>query len=125
MQLPGHSVSALKQTLGCGTFALTWVPGSESLYVHGDKADKNVTVSGTELFSFGAGEFVKQAQASDVMGDHEGRWIAFGLNANSFVILEGQKTRPDNLKTLSVLGQASWRFQIFNNLKKASSSCIY
>ena len=53
--------------------------------MHGDKADKNVTVSGTELFSFGAGEFVKQAEASDVMGDHEGRWIAFGLNGDSFV----------------------------------------
>ena len=77
--------------------------------MHGDKADKNVTVSGTELFSFGAGEFVKQAEASDVKGDHEGRWIAFGLNGDSFVILEGQKTLPDHLKTLSVLGQATWR----------------
>ena len=57
--------------------------------------------SGTELFSFGSGDYAKDSEGADVMSDtsETGRWIQYKFTDTAEqVILEKQRKIPEHLE---------------------------
>eukprot|EP00435_Cladocopium_sp_Y103_P062673 s100_g24.t1 len=90
-----------RNDLASGHFTLSLTSDKVFLYSNEDYVvDEHV-----ELCGFGSGDFAKQAEAADVMGDCAGRWALFDLSGNSaeqVVILEHSKKLPDHLRELDI-----------------------
>lgn len=71
-------------------------------------SNENYTVpAGEELFGFGSGEFLKGAEAKDVMSDCEARWLVFDLSKDGArVIMEHSRKLPEHLRELDLFNKA-------------------
>lgn len=72
---------------------------AECLYIHSN--EDYVVAMHEELCSFGSGDYVKEAEAKDVMSDVGGRWLAFDLTGPAsvqFAILEHSRKLPEHLR---------------------------
>ena len=76
---------------------------SGSLFLHSN--EDYVVPEHEELCGFGSGDFAKQAEAADVMGDCAGRWVLYDLSgtaADKLAILEHSKKLPEHLRELDI-----------------------
>ena len=72
-----------------------WAAQESGLWVTNETSQALTLKRGTELFSFGAGDFLDGNEAADVMG-HDGSWICCSLTMASLVTLD-LKTVPEHI----------------------------
>ena len=71
----------------------------DCLFIHSN--EDYVVPMHEELCSFGSGEYVKEAEAKDVMTDVGGRWISYDLTGpacDHYAILEHSRKLPERLR---------------------------
>ena len=86
-----------RQDLGAGHWTLSLADGS--LFLHSQ--ENFVVKQHEELFSFGSGDYVRGAEAQDVMSDVGGRWLCYefsGLASEHYCIVEHSQKLPGHLK---------------------------
>ena len=97
--------------LSCGTYRLIYDMQAESLFVALEPSKKNASleVGPAELFGFGSGDFAEGPEASDIMSDLGGRWVAYKLSSDEeCFVAEADKRLADHVRSCDVFGKVAW-----------------
>ena len=96
--------------LNCGTYRLIYDGQAESLFVALEPSKKNASleIGPTELFGFGSGDYAEGPEASDIMSDLGGRWVAFKLSSEEeCFVAEADKRLADHVRSCDLFGKVA------------------
>lgn len=99
----------IRQDLTTGHWTLSFA--DDGIYIHSN--EDYVVPLHEELCSFGSGDYVKEAEAKDVMSDIGGRWLVYDLSgpaSDHFAILEHSRKLPEHLREQDWFNKVSWLF---------------